>query len=431
MDLAPVFPHHDYYDRPPRAAYELLRALPGPSPDDSEFAQQMAVLGNHLRQAQVAAMYLVHGTFVGRDLLGIFGELGRFGPKLGKDLGDLVAQLIAHFTGDAGNYTWAYAKLLCGAINPPGCTRLPVRLFRWSGENHHLGRADGAIRLLAELADRWPAGDGRLLLWGHSHGGNILAIVSNLLGGDRSAVARFFEATEVFWRAPFRKTVDLPDWDRVRRMLMGELPCPIDPKRLDFVTLGTPVRYGWNPEGFSRLLHFIHRRPAPGLPEYRAPFPPQWRRVAEGADGDYIQQLGIAGTDFIANPILIRAYLANRRLRVVLGEADAEPRGMLDRFRAGRIVPDHGLALLVDYGRKPVASLRQMAGHGVYTRRRWMLFHLAQTVERFYAPVESIAGATDGKTGMPPADRRRNQLAPQSTALKQPHAADGSEGRLW
>ena len=36
------------------------------------------------------------------------------------------------------------------------------------------------------------------------------------------------------------------------------------------MTFGTPIRYGWDSGGYARLLHFIHHRPAPGLPADRA-----------------------------------------------------------------------------------------------------------------------------------------------------------------
>ena len=44
------------------------------------------------------------------------------------------------------------------------------------------------------------AAEGRVLLWGHSHAGNVLALVSNLLRADAAGVDRFFAAAAPFYR---------------------------------------------------------------------------------------------------------------------------------------------------------------------------------------------------------------------------------------
>ena len=404
MTYSAVFPHHRYCDAPPASPFMSVRAEAGPEAGSPAFYAAMAPLGDQLRRAGVSAVYLVHGTFVGMDVLGILGELARVMPRAGNAMRRLVAQVVTQITGDAGNYSAAYARIMHEALNPPGSRPLPVRLFHWSGENHHLGRADGAIRLLAELADHWHSDGSRVLLWGHSHGGNIFALISNLLAGPREAIDRFFRATEVYWRWPVLKCVDIPVWNQVRQMLMGETRCPIDARRLDFVTFGTPVRYGWNPAGFGRLLHFVHHRPVPGLPEYRAPFPPKWHRVVAGADGDYVQQLGIAGTDFMPSVLFVREWLADHRLRSILCDENIDAGGMLQRFRAGRIVPDAGTTLLVDYGPPQGGPIRHLAGHAVYTRKKWMLFHLEESVRRLYQQPESAesgqpAESAESRTG--------------------------------
>jgi hypothetical protein len=39
---------------------------------------------------------------------------------------------------------------------------------------------------------------------------------------------------------------------------------------------------------------------------------------------------------------------------------------------------------LVDYGLPDGRITRHLAGHAVYTRKRWMLFHAEETVRRLY-----------------------------------------------
>lgn len=76
------------------------------------------------------------------------------------------------------------------------------------------------------------------------------------------------------------------------------MPHTLRSVRLDVVTLGTPVRYGWDADGYGNLLHFIHHRPVDGLPDDRAPFLPSAEDILQAKQGDCVQQLGIAGTNF-------------------------------------------------------------------------------------------------------------------------------------
>jgi len=87
------------------------------------------------------------------------------------------------------------------------------------------------------------------------------------------------------------------------------MPHTLRSLRLDVVTLGTPVRYGWDADGYGNLLHFIHHRPDDGLPDDRAPFLPSAEDILQAKQGDCVQQLGIAGTNFTPP-----AWLADTRL---------------------------------------------------------------------------------------------------------------------
>jgi len=244
----------------------------------------------------VVAVYLVHGTFVGPDALGVLAELARVFPKASNAVRRLIKRAVNKITGEAGNYTRSYARLFESAINRPDQPGIPVHLFNWSSENHHIGRADGAVRLINELASLELKPGQRVLLWGHSHAGNVFALMTNLLAGHAEAVESFFKA----------------------------------------------------------------------------------------ADGDYVQQLGIAGTNVMPNLFAWRSWLAEGRLNDLL-QAEASPGSTLDRFRAGAIVPDEGTTLLVDYGPPEGNIAQHVAGHAVYTARQWLLFHAEQIAQQFYA----------------------------------------------
>jgi hypothetical protein len=349
----------------------------------------MRRVGRTLREAGVRAVYLVHGTFVGADALGVLAELDRVFPVFGEILRGALKQMVDNLAGDAGNYTGAFARQFEEAMRLPGEPDLPVRLFRWSSENNHVGRADGAVRLIDQLSQE--SGDGRVLLWGHSHAGNVFALTTNLLAGDEAAIRSFFDAARVYYRWPLVGCIDIPHWQRVRQWLESRRQ-EFDRPQLDFVTFGTPIRYGWDSNGYSRLLHFVNHHPAQGLPEYQAPFPPKAENVLAAADGDYIQQLGIAGTDLWPSVFAWRTLLAENRLDRLL-----EPgQGLLDlpaSLKAGVRVPEEGSTLLVDYGPPSGHIGQHHAGHAVYTREEWLLFHAESVAQQLYAEDGVLAGA--------------------------------------
>lgn len=342
----------------------------------------MQDVGAVLRAEGVRAILLAHGTFVGPDALGMLAELARVFPSASANVQRIIKRVFDHFTGDAGNYTGSYAQLFESALAGPGQPRIPVELFCWSSENHHIGRADGAVRLIARLAalDLEP-GD-RVLLWGHSHAGNVFALMTNLLAGNREAVERFFDAAEIYYRWPLFGWVDIPLWEHVRDLLLDD--SFLRGVALDLVTFGTPVRYGWDSEGYARLLHFINRRPSSSESEYRASFPVQLDDVLNATEGDYVQQLGIAGTNTLPSIFSWRAWVADQKLNELLQE-DEPMGGSLDRFQAGTIIPDEGTTLLVDYGEAEGGIGQHLAGHAVYTRKAWLLFHAEEVTRRFYS----------------------------------------------
>lgn len=343
----------------------------------------MRAVGEALRASNVAAVYLSHGTFAGDDAFGLIGELGRLFPTASDAMRRVIKDLIDAAAADVGNYTGRYAETFEDAINE-GLPepRIAVRRYNWSSENNHIGRADGAVRLIDELINlRLPAGQ-RVLLWGHSHAGNVFALMSNLLGADRQARQEFFEAAKVYYRWPVVGCVDIPLWRRVREMLLAE-EHPLAATPLDIVTFGTPIRYGWNTHGLARLMHFINHRPVEGKPPYLAPFPPVLDRVLNAVDGDYVQQFGIAGTNFMPSIFSWRSWWADNRLNRLLQPAQEtyDPR---ERFRTGARVPDAGETLLIDYGLPGGTLAQHFAGHAVYTKMEWLLFHAEEVARRWY-----------------------------------------------
>ena len=342
----------------------------------------MGDVGAALRANRVAAVYLVPGSIATSDALNVLADWMRMFPAAARGLRRLSRRIAERSNEDWGDYTENFARVFRSALSGPGQSPIPVRLFCWSSENHHLGRADGSVRLIDELASLALEPGQRVLLWGHSHGGNVFALMTNLLDGPTDAVERFFHAAEIYYRWPILGCVDIPVWQRVYQRLRCGRPA-LDGVGLDVVTFGTPIRYGWESGGYSRLLHFIHHRPAHGVPAYRAPFPPRLAHVRKAAGGDYVQQLGIAGTNTAPSVLAWRARMADLRLHRLVQAG--LPEDAVERFQAGAIVPEEGTTLLVDYGRPEGNIEEHRAGHAVYTRKEWLLFHAEEVARRWYA----------------------------------------------
>ena len=353
------------------------------NPLTAEFQEQLAISGETFGKAGVDAVYLVHGTFVGNDILGLLTELSRFAPALSQRLSRVGKSFIDRFTGEAGNYTRRFAAALQEGISKGADREVPVKLFNWSSQNNHIARADGAIRLiadLAQLAEQIPPR--RVQIWGHSHGGNVMALASLLLGADEQEREQFFHATRSFYHARIRGGVDMPIWEHVKDLLQ-DADHPLRQLQLDMVTYGTPIRYGWNAGGYANLMHFIHHRPPQQGGDYNAPIPLKIMRARKALDGDYVQQIGISGTNFMPLPIAVRTFVTDWRLRNLL-EKEVVRENIIRRLRRATRVPDEGTTLLVDYTKINPWVIRHILGHGLYTLRQWLPFHCQEIAKRFY-----------------------------------------------
>ncbi|REK26439.1 MAG: hypothetical protein DWQ42_08930 [Planctomycetota bacterium] len=352
----------------PRSAYRRLTI--GTQPRDRvEERHRLAAVGQRFRDAEVAAIYLVNGTFCGDDPFGLAAQLDRRAAWLARRIRRTTNYWIDATFGDAGNFTPGYARQLeCGLADADGRGPRARRLF-WSGENHHLARATGALLVLDELARHSWRADERIAFFTQSHGGNVLALATRLLA-EPEWREKFFAAAEVFAHSDDARAAH-PLWHRVRRRLeRGDWS--FSPEQLDIVTLGSPIIYPFAADGCGQLLHLVNHRPRPELPETRTSLPQSLDDFGSGADGDYIHQIGITGSNFAPSLLLWRQFRANLRLRDLFG-ADHAWRDYLARLRAGQRVRDVGTTLLIDYGEAARHWLHHLNGHGVYTHRQWLV----------------------------------------------------------
>ncbi len=366
----------------------VVRAHVQPAIDSGEFRRRMALVGQRLHDAGVGAIYLADGGF---GLADTFRWLARNDPRTPP-----VRPPVPGFGAHAGAPAWdcsfgeAYRSCFERAINGFGPPRIAVYRFEWSCENHHLGRADGAVRLIDQWLRTPLADHARILLWGHGEAGNVFALAVQLLSADRRWVQSFFEAAEPYYRLPWLGWTDVPVWERVRRFLERGNACFTH--AIDVVTFGTFARYPW-PEAHGKRLHFIYRR----VKENRVPSPspapsarPQ-HRFPE-LRGDYVQEYGLIP---LHRPSLFawRARMAESRLARFLAHNGGQTAASAEGAAANDASSESwsGETVPVDYGSTDGQTTWSFAGHDLYTQLRWLLFHAEQVSSRFYRATGSRA----------------------------------------
>ena len=392
-----MFRHQLYKDEPRTLAPRHLSPRQPPLVESNEWTSSLNEAAARLSAGGVRLVYLLHGTFAGTDSLGLLRELGRFFPALRDGLARIAKRLVDAAMSDNGNFTALYARRFEQAFRAIGDERTRVVGAAWSGENHHLGRADAAVRMIEHLAslrlveEPYLADGPRVMIWGHSHAGNVMAMLSQLLSCDGDLLRAFFDAARCHYQLPIFGRIEIAYWQAVEELLRGHRRSVVR-YPLDFVTFGTPIRYGWNERGFARLLHFVNHRPADGLPPHLTTPPTSVDDVLTARHGDYIQQFGIAGTNTPPFPLL-RAWWADRRLNRLLQPADLTSWNLPERLKSGVRVPDAGRTLLVDYGPQRDGIEEHLAGHAVYTRLTWLPFHAAETARTLYSDAPGAAPA--------------------------------------
>jgi hypothetical protein len=398
MPVGNNFQHSEYDRKDPgeRVAYRELPA--GAPPDSPAWLDAMAGHGKRLAQAGVRAVVFLHGTHLSSDLFGM-GRLDEAGGlKRGYSRGipgmeallalmrqetngvpampggrkppyaddEATKKLIDEQAGDAGNFTNAYVELFRKAIGRDAPRPILCLRLLWSCEQHHLGRAEAAVRLLHRLhalcAEHGVGTGDRILVQAHGQAGLIMALLSNLLPPGKSAVR-----------------------DAVLKHIASAMPGGVilNGATLDVVTFGTPVRYGWDPSGLGTLLHVVNHHPMRTdgkrwlakmeLPQITMEMPIAW-------GGDYVQQLAVAGSDAV--PASERARAVNKALWELLEPWDGFERWLECARRTTRCQND-GQCLLVDYkdSTGSTDARDHLYGHAAYTRTNAMLFNTGEIVQ--------------------------------------------------
>lgn len=421
MPIENNFQHDELSRKSPGERLALAELTSGARVESPAWFDAMAQCGRGLSDAGVRAVVFIHGSLHGTDLFGTqrlddVGGLKRGYSRGVSGLDALLALMregdngipplprgmappfpntaavqaaLDEQLGDAGNFTGPSVALAQKALNAHAARPIACARFLWPSEHHHAGRAATAVRLLEAfrlLCDSQQLGKGdRILVQAHGQAGLVLALASNFLCASpitgRSKLLGMLAA--------YAEQTNQPDLTaaivRIERCLGdGSL---LNGALLDIVTLGTPVRYGWDPSGIGKLLHIVNHRnlrtdgktwlAKMELPQITMEMPIAW-------GGDYVQTLAVAGSDAI--PATDAAKDVNKAIWEMVEPYDGFERWLECARRAVRF-PSEGRCLLADYkdctGSQHVRD--HYYGHAAYTRLNAMLFNTTEIVRRFYS----------------------------------------------
>ncbi len=415
------FQHDELSRKHPGDRLAIAELTAGAQPESPAWRDAMAQQGATLAHAGVRAIVFLHGSIHSADVFGMqrLDEVG--GLKRGYSRGvsgldallslmregdngiqslaagrtspladdDATKRALDEQAGDAGNFTNSYVALYQQAISQQTISSIVCRRILWSSEHHHLGRAIEAVRLLDSLralCDSQKIGKGeRILVQAHGQAGLILALASNLLcpspiTGRSKLLGALAAYTEQSGQTELAALVR-----RIEPLLSAQ--ALLNGVTLDVVTMGTPVRYGWDPSGLGKILHIVNHRnlrtdgkiwlAKMELPQITMEMPIAW-------GGDYVQELAVAGSD--AMPTTEAAKAANKTLWEMVEPYDGFERWLECARRAVRF-PSEGRCLLADYkdctGSTNVRD--HYYGHAAYTGLNAMLFNTTEIVRCLYS----------------------------------------------
>lgn len=327
----------------------------------------MREVGQALFRHKVTAVGLLHGTYVGTDPVGFLTFLRQQQipgvTRLIDRLQPLIKTGIDRVTRDLGNFCEPYRKLLQESLG----NHLVVETVHWPSGNYHVARLKGALATLNWIDDRLgvlPSTQNRILLLGHSHAGQVFALLSRILHDEKDREKILEVAASVL---PHDNMKDVrAKIERVRRA------------KLDFVTLGTPPVYSWSASSQGHVLNIInHRgdRPVGG----------SLLGVLHTKTGDYVQQLAITGTDSLAFSRAERH--GNLVLDELLGKGITVS-SYMHFAREQRRLHEVGVTHLLDFGDASNLfpnAIQTFFGHGVYTKGSAMLEVWRVIVAEFYS----------------------------------------------
>ncbi|WP_127715819.1 hypothetical protein [Halobacteriovorax sp. HLS] len=330
-----------------KQSYEKL--LPENSTHEFLSFDQDEVLSNVKHNAKT--VYFVHGTFVGSDPIDLISLLENAFPNLSSTIIPKIRQQTKSgqdfLIRDFGNFHKQTIEKVKGHFNES----TKFINYTWSSSNHHYARVKGALELLLDILRNCDK-DSKVLLYGHSHAGQLFSLITLILN-DELIRKQIITAMEL---------------EQDQRRVLFEAISLAKHLKFDFVTLGTPIRYPWKLSKNMNLLHVInHRGP-----------------IAQGGtvsssmttkNGDYIQQWAVEGSDILSPVSKERKINSELDLILDMGPSIETLRRNI-KFR--KRLHDNGHHLLVDFkdDSKLPNALLTLFGHASYTKEakfKWIV----------------------------------------------------------
>jgi hypothetical protein len=338
----------DYEDLiPTNASYELKEFSPVTISELNTLAR--------LKSLKVRGIYLVHGTFVGDDPFDLTSLLEKAFPNLSSTVISAIKKQTKNgqnlVIGDFGNFHPSLINELEEKLD----NTISVNNFTWSSSNHHYARLKGAVELMQELKNNHASGE-RLLLFGHSHAGQVFALITQLC--EQKIISK--QLIEVLEKTGESKS----ELEKIIKFCAK--------LNFDLITLGTPIRYEWELKPQNNLLHFInHRGNIPQGGSVTSSFITK--------NGDYIQQWAVSGSD-IKSPVKAE-QLCNDELDLILGTGN-ELSLLRRNIKFKKRLHNLGHHFLTDFkdNSKYPNSFLTIFGHAVYTKKESVYWILNETL---------------------------------------------------
>ena len=409
------FQHASYSRSNPGERVSYPTFEPGPVIDSPVWKQAMTEVGGQLSSSKVKGVVFLNGhpfsDLFGSARLDEVGGLKRGYSRGISGLESLLALLrpatngigrpedpihppltndqsthkvLDNLAQEVGNFTTTYVKKFEEGLRGEGEISIPCSRYVWSSIHHHVGRMEAAIAFI-EFLRQWRieqslSKEDRILLIAHGHAGQVLALLSNLMTSSESeGRPRIFEILAKFWEACPVEGRSVEHLEALYKALTEQS----EGASIDMVTLGTPVRYGWDTDGCGRLLHIVNHRMIRHDGKRwlsKMELPQTAWEMPYLTGGDYVQQLAVAGTDVM--PDSPEMEQANVDLRDILEPYDGFERWLECTRRTTRC-PKDGQCVLVEFGVQANQEdpRQHLYGHGCYTESRSMVF-LAKEIAR-------------------------------------------------
>lgn len=326
----------------------------------SSWKLAMKQVCHELTDLNIGSVTLVHGTFVGTDPFDILRLCDTLIPGLSEKIKLRLKINKDQLFSDSGHFSKNYLNLIRQSMNP----EVSCNLFEWSSGNHHIARVLGALDLLFFLTSEqkaFPKASKIILLIGHSHAGQLFALISQMTENTIFLKEINTLALEAGSKYSLKSVQD-----RIKKLTK---------RKIYFVTLGTPPRYLWKLNKKSHAMHLINHR-------LEKPEAGGSGGVLTTRDGDYVQQWGISGSDSLSP--LKKHQALNKQLDQIL-DPGFNLNYWQSNLRLKKRIHSAGFNYLIDYGdnKKTPNCISTIFGHGIYTRSRVLLYNMKLITRHF------------------------------------------------